>query len=236
MPDYLFETKERLIKAGKIRFLTSSHHNLMPPGDPENTLEMFSHIYDGFMGGFNFLRGNTLPRKAFSIHRIGIITFKPVQGLRWSSQLKKEAEREGIVPQEAAVRWLLAIPEITSIARLIKNHTQLESNLRAIRTPLSPAEKLFLQRAALDMSNSTCDLCRICTEACPHGISVVDIQRCRLYVEGFEDMARAKELYFSLGKTNSFLSCQNCGTCERVCPKHLPIRHSMAITHNILTP
>lgn len=224
-----------IIKAGKIRFLTSSYHNLMPPGDPDITLKKFSATYDGFIGGFNFLRGKKLPRQAFSKNRIGIITFKPMQGLQWSHQLKEQARKEGIVPQEAAVRWLLANPEIVSVVRLIANRDQLESNLKAIRVKLSKAEELYLHSAALAMASSTCDLCGTCSKACPSSISVANIQRCRLYAQGFEDIDRARDLYYSLGNKHSALACRDCGSCEQVCPKNLPIRESMIITHKVLT-
>lgn len=234
LPDYLLETKNKLIKAGKIRFLTSSDHNLMPHGNPEQTIGKFSAVYDGFLGGFNFLRGKTLPRDAFTKHKIGIITFKPMQGLRWTSRLKRRARKEGIVPQEAAVHWLLSMPEITSVVRLISNRSQLESNLRAIKGELSDSEKQYLDSAALAMASSTCDLCGTCSEACPNGVSAADIQRCRLYAQGFGDIDRASHLYHSLGSEHSALACLDCGTCEQECPKHLPIRESLAIMHKML--
>jgi predicted aldo/keto reductase-like oxidoreductase len=233
LPDYLGETKQRLIEAGKIRFLTSSYHDLMPPGNAESTLKKFARVYDGFLGGFNFLRGRRFPGAAFAEYGLGAIAFKPMQGLGWTDELLDRAQKEGINPQEAAVRWLLNIPEITSVVRRNVNFSQLESNLKAIAFELTEEEERFLGAAALSMADSTCDLCGRCTRACPNGVSVTDIQRTRLYAVGFRDEDRARELYSSLGSRSSYEACRDCGSCERACLKHLPIRQTMAATHQL---
>lgn len=227
-PEHMPETKELLIRSGKIRFLTCSHHNALPGGqDADATLRRFAQTYDGFLGGLSFAQRGQLPTEAFQKYDLGLIAFKPMRAIQWTDELRQRMEREGINSQEAAVRWLLAIPTVTSVVRRHGNTDQLESNLKAIRAPLGETEARFLRDAAVALGPTTCALCGTCTQACPNGVAPATIQQCRLYLEGFHDRSRARRLYLSLTPSERGEGCKDCGACEQACPGHLAIRDSI---------
>ncbi len=225
MPEHLAESVAELKEAGKLKALTRGAHR-MAQEDMANILPAFAKVYDGTIGGYSFAEQGTVPVDLARKLNVGMIAFKPHK-VKFTPQLLEKAKAEGIDTQQASVRWVLAQPGFVSIIRAMRDVKQLESNLVAVRKPLSERENRFMGQAGARLAATTCQLCELCSAACPNAVRPCDMQRTRLYAEVFNDLPRAGAEYARLGLAQRAAACVDCGVCEEVCPRHLPIRETI---------
>ena len=227
MPEYLAEAVAELKEAGKLKALTRGGHR-MAHEDVTDILPTFAKVYDGTIGGYCFAEQGTMPLDLAQKLNVGLIAFKPHK-VEFTPELLQKAKAQGIDTQQASVRWVLAQPGFVSIIRAMRNVTQLESNLVAVRKALSEKEKRFMGEAGARLAATTCRLCEVCSAACPNGVRPSDMQRTRLYAEVFDDLPRASAEYARLGLAQRAAACVDCGACEEACPRHLPIRETIRV-------
>ncbi len=79
-----------------------------------------------------------------------------------------------------------------------------------------------------------CAMCGECTGICPSGVEIRRIMRYRMYKTdyGMNDYARAK--YAALDTGCNGASCQECGLCETICKRNLPVREMLREAHAML--
>jgi len=228
MPEHLAEAVAELKDAGKLGALTRGAHRMAHP-KLADILPKFASLYDGAIGGYNFTEQAPLPLALAQKLNVGLIAFKPHKA-KFTPELLAKAKAEGIDTQQASVRWVLAQPGLVSVVRAMRDEKQLESNLAAVRTPISKKETLFMREAGAQLAATTCQFCELCSAACPNGVRPSDIQRARVYAEVFEDLPRARAEYAQLGLARCAAVCVGCGACEQACPRHLPIREAIRLT------
>jgi predicted aldo/keto reductase-like oxidoreductase len=85
-----------------------------------------------------------------------------------------------------------------------------------------------------EQQGSYCAMCGNCRGICPNGVEVAEIVRFRMYDQDYRmhDYARAE--YASLGGSCSGANCWECGLCESVCSRSLPLRAMIAEAHGTL--
>ncbi|OGF98075.1 MAG: hypothetical protein A2Z86_04390 [Candidatus Glassbacteria bacterium GWA2_58_10] len=84
-------------------------------------------------------------------------------------------------------------------------------------------------RAGLD--GSYCAMCDNCRGICPNGVAVKDIVRFRMYDRDYRMTAYARTEYAGLAENCRAGACDNCGLCENVCSRHLPLRGMLSEAH-----
>jgi len=89
-------------------------------------------------------------------------------------------------------------------------------------SPHTPAERAAAA-AFRDSRRDTCLMCGLCDKACPRGIPVSDLMRCRLYdVEnGWHTHARAEYSTLDLDARRLPELCGDCTACTAACPMNL---------------
>ncbi len=132
-----------------------------------------------------------------------------------------------------ALRFAAGLDGVMMVLSGMSNVAQLEDNMSFMADfePLTTDEVAMVHRAA-DMINGTiaiaCTGCSYCTTECPQNIAIP--QYFSLYnAEKRESVQKdwtTQELYYesltqNFGKASD---CIDCGSCERMCPQHLPIR------------
>lgn len=234
--DFLDKAKRN----GHIRHTGFSFH-----GDRDS----FKAIIDGYDWDFcqiqyNFLdqqyQAGTEGLNYAAAKGIGVVVMEPLRG---GTLTKKIAGLESIWDQsdtkrtqaEWALRWVWNHPEVTVVLSGMNEEKHIEENIRiaseAYPKSLSERELDLLSRVEetyRKLLKAGCTGCRYCMP-CPSG---VDIPACfeqynRLKVFGDTLIAWFWYLSMAAGKlsgTPSLASmCKDCGTCEELCPQHLPI-------------
>ena len=165
---------------------------------------------------------------------MGVIAMCPVAGGVLSNESREISKGLGVdMPTtEAALRFVLSNPNVSSACSGMNTMEQLEQNVATVRQ-FDPDEKPVFDtmREGLDRMNEIlgknfCTGCQYCIP-CPHDVPVP------MYMEmyrqwklfGYEDHVRTALNSF---KTDSFVTdlsaCTRCGMCEEKCPSGVQIR------------
>lgn len=96
---------------------------------------------------------------------------------------------------------------------------------------LNPAAE---QRYWAAQEGNYCAMCGVCAGVCPQGVEVNRIVRYNMYRNdyGLNDYARAS--YADLGKCVDPAACADCGLCEKLCTRSLPLRKILSEAHAAL--
>ena len=73
-----------------------------------------------------------------------------------------------------------------------------------------------------------CSMCDRCSGVCPAGVEVRRILRYRMYQRDYGLVAYARTKYSLLPQGSCAASCTECGLCESVCKRSLPIRRMLS--------
>jgi uncharacterized protein len=238
-PEFLSEAK----RDGRIRHGGFSFH-----GD----LDTFRDIVETYdwavcLIQYNYLdehnQAGTEGLKFAAAKGLGVIVMEPLRGGNLAAKVpppvqaiwdEAEVKRS---PAEWALRWVWNHPEVSVVLSGMNREDHIEENLRiaddAHPESLSEAELGLVARAAeayKSLMKVGCTGCRYCMP-CPSGVNIPTCFDIYNSMHLFGDKNVAKVLYLlRLGGvegsgTSSYASlCEQCGTCEEVCPQHLPIQ------------
>ena len=79
-----------------------------------------------------------------------------------------------------------------------------------------------------------CSMCGNCTGVCPAGVEITSILRYRMYHRDYDLADYARTCYSKLNEGCSGSACLECGRCEAICTRSLPIREMIRQAHAIL--
>jgi len=137
--------------------------------------------------------------------------------------------------RDAALRFVLSHPDVSTACLTIKNYGDLEFYARLSGARFGPVEQRRLAAYERNMGRLYCrHACGDCESHCPERVPVNTIMRYNHYFvgQGREKTAMAK--YASLtGKSAG--RCSACaGYCEKACPYGVPVRDLLAQAHRRL--
>ena len=161
---------------------------------------------------------------------IPVMVMEPVRGGKLADPGEKNTERlKALRPDESAAswafRWLMEIPEVTTILSGMSNIEQMKDNIGTFTggKPLSREEWDLMLEIAEGMKNGVpCTACRYCCEGCPAGLDIP------MLLKGYNDMKFAGGFTVSMQMDSTPKeqwpdSCLGCGACAAVCPQQIEI-------------
>ena len=206
-------------KSGKARFIGVSTHSGQA-GVIRDAIR--SGVIDVVMTSYNFaMEQGLIPviadaRKA----GLGVIAMKVMAGgfrnesfYPTPSRLRRTFRREGALL--AALKWVLANPDVSAAIPSMVDMEQLEENFRAMSQPFTEADVKTLSAHLEQIGPLYCRMCGRCDGACAQGLRVADVLRSLTYAEGYGQFALGRE---SFRETAAGRHCIHCDACTVQCP------------------
>ncbi len=222
-------------KAGKIRFWGASSHG--PKMAEEFSWLMENTDIDIIMPGMNMMTGGLPPLLEKAKKKgIGVVAMKSLSTARKIDY--SDYRKEGRTARQALLGWMLAQPDIDTIAVTMRSFEEIDEFVAASgQTEVSGADREFIERHAESMDRIYCRPgCVGCLGACPGGVLIPDILRYRLYFEQYGREKYAMNLYRKLSGSRTAAGCRSCeGVCEGSCPHRIAIRTRLIEAHDLLT-
>lgn len=214
---------KKLKKDGKARFIGfSTHRNEAAVIDAAAS----KGDWDVILTSYNFQQAYRKELDA-AVHKaaqagIGIVAMKTIAG---GGFMDKEKTKP--INTNAAIKWVLSNPDITTTIPGMTQFDQLELNASILRNiTLTEQEKQDILIASAGQS-LFCSGCQQCLAACPRGIAIPDLMRAYMYAYGYNNAAQAGELVRELGYGND--PCKNCTLqCNVNCSRNFDIRNKIA--------
>ncbi|MBR5620028.1 MAG: aldo/keto reductase [Clostridia bacterium] len=179
-------------------------------------------------------------RKVYEVcekHQKPVIVMEPVKGGSLV-RLPDKADRllrdlHGGSNASYALRFAASFPQMAMVLSGMSDMDQMRDNIGAMQEfqPLSGEELNAIREVCSIFKNQNqipCTSCRYCVEEnkCPQQIRIPDMIASLNAFEAFHSW-NSKYYYdtvLTVGEHGKASDCIRCGKCEKVCPRHLPIR------------
>jgi hypothetical protein len=228
--DYI-DALQQAKKSGKTRLIGVTTHSNMPA-----VIDALvdAKVYDCVLTRFDFKSANpdTPGGKALkdAVARaaaagIGVIAMKTQVG-------GFENPMGGLTPHQAALKWVLDNENISCAVAGAQNFTQLEQNLAVMGHRLGYLERRRLEKYAAETASLYCTGCSFCDGTCPDGVSIPDVRRCAMYMDGYHEPQLARETYREIPTNAS--PCQDCESCTARCVQGTALQPIMRDAHSRL--
>jgi len=100
-----------------------------------------------------------------------------------------------------------------------------------LRTHLSYVNPELERRFWASRKGRYCSMCGNCAGVCPAGIEITRILRYSMYHQDYELTDYARSCYSKLSNDCNSSACLDCGRCEAICTRGLPIREMVRQAH-----
>jgi predicted aldo/keto reductase-like oxidoreductase len=222
-------------KEGKIRFWGASGHG--PKIVEDFTWLIENTDIDMIMPGMNYMTKGLEPVLAKAKQReVAVVAMKSLSAARkvdYSAYMK-----DGRTVRQALLKWMLAQPDIDTIALTMRTFDDVDEFVGASGNPnLTPEEEKSLKEYGLLLDRDYCRPgCDACLTACPSGVLIHDVLRYRLYFHNYGREKYAMGLYAALPDSKKADGCSSCpGPCAGSCPFGIPIRDKLVEAHSELS-
>jgi predicted aldo/keto reductase-like oxidoreductase len=206
-------------KSGRARFVGVSTHGGQA-GVIQDAIK--SGLVDVVMTSYNFAMEQALTPVLTEARKagLGVIAMKVMAGgfrnegfYPSASRLRKMFKREGALL--AALKWVLANPDVSVAIPSMVDMDQLDENFKAMSQPFGDADVNLLSAHLENIRPLYCRMCGRCEGTCPNGVAVPDVLRCLTYAEGYGQFTLARESFRDVAAAGS---CSDCPTCTVRCP------------------
>jgi len=152
---------------------------------------------------------------------IGIIAMKTQAG-----GYKKD-DRGDWSPHQAALRWVLKNPNISTAIPSMVTFDQVDENVGAMRSSFGFQDQKILERYSHLFDCEICRMCGSCESNCVYHLPIQDINRALMYAEGYRDYDMAIRTYREIAKNTTVNVCYSCADCTTSCKYQLEIPKRM---------
>jgi hypothetical protein len=218
------ETFEILKNQGKVRFAGLTSHANVKDATAAGIRSGFYNVVMPVLNQPN-LEAMTEELRLAQQRGIGVMAMKTMKGLK------------GIALEVAYLKKILSNPAVTTVTKGIGSFDMFDAYLEALKEPLSSAEDRALYRYAQANRASNCMLCDDCKRACPLGVEVSTVLRCKdYYYDQMKDVQTALRTYrgVPLEKVGSE-ACRLCKKCESVCPNGVAIVERLVAAREVFS-
>jgi predicted aldo/keto reductase-like oxidoreductase len=231
----VIEAVNQAKKDGKVRALGVSSHG----GDFIDNMNyaIDSGHFDMIMLKYNFM---SFPEEKELIEKakqknVGSVAIKVVGGA-YDQKIKGYEESRTPEFRRAAIKWVLSNPDITNLVIRMPTFEEVDNCMKALDEKFGYYDRILLEKYASSVKPYYCRWCSKCTQACPYGVSIPNIQRYLVYFTNFEYKKEAVERYADLLPEQKANYCFGCDApCEKKCPNNIPIREMLTEAHRILS-
>lgn len=164
---------------------------------------------------------------------LGVMTMKTLRGARHNDL--RPYERDGSTFAQAAIRWVLAQPDVDGLVITMKSEAQVEEYLAGAAGARRPEDlALLVGYEALNHTRQCVQGCSDCTGVCPAGVPISDTLRLGMYARDYGEPDRAAAEYAALGSRAA--ACADCSgaPCLGACPTGLLLPEEMKAAHQRL--
>ena len=217
------EAFTKLKQQGKVRFFGVNTH--------KNQVEVLnavagdsSKFFDTVLVGYNFKSEQELTDAIARVAKtgVGVIAMKTQAGGYVTEALGK------VSPHQAALKWALQNPNITSAVPGMKDLAELKENVAVMGMQFKHADQRILERYAAAIGPFYCRLCGKCEGSCPQGVEISTINRSLMYMEGaYQSRELALSTYRDIPAKASAAVCLDCSECLASCVNGLNIAAKM---------
>jgi uncharacterized protein len=229
--DGMLEAQRIAKQQGKIRFaglsLHSGHRDLIPHATKLGVIDVVLTTY-------NFAMPAELESVMKSLHdaRIGTVAMKVMAG-SFNIDCSDDYNRAKAAIEKpgaglAALKWAIRHPYMRNAIPSIKDHDQIDENLRAMAEPFKVADQTILARQSEAIRPLYCRSCGACSGVCPQGLPGSDVLRILTYSDGYGEFAYARENLQRLPEPVSSIRCGDCSGCAVQCPIGVQIQQRAA--------
>jgi hypothetical protein len=218
------ETFEKLKNQGKVRFAGLTTHGMIKA---TTAAGLRSGFYNVVMPVLNQPNLEALDEELRLARQrgVGVMAMKTMKGLK------------GLDSEVAYLKKLLTNPALTTVTKGIGSFEMFDAYLKALQQPLTSAEDRALERYGQINRSNNCMLCDDCRQACPQGVEISTILRCKdYYYEQMRDLETALRTYHAipLEKVGN-QACLFCKKCESACPNGIAIVDRLMAAREVFT-
>jgi uncharacterized protein len=215
----LLRAMENIKKEGKARFIGVATHQF-----EHEAIRAAAEtgIYDVVLTALNFRKDNRLEILAAAEEAskagMGIIAMKTMAGAFW------DKEKTQPVNGQAALKWAVQNPFISTAVPGMTTHAQLEADVSVMRDPsLTAEEKADLQLSyGAPPDGPYCHQCGACVGQCRQGLDVPTFMRSYMYAYGYGNLEHARQTLALAKKPDNV--CGECAVCAVRCPMRSDVR------------
>ena len=221
------EVFRKLKEEGLIRHICVSHH--LPGDQVKEVLEEdeFEGVLFGYSAANFAYREETFA--AIAERKLGAVVMNPLAGgviPRHPELFKFVQTQPDETVSQAALRFLFAHQDITSVLVGFANSAEVKEGLEAVKgfQEITPARLAELKLGINEAFRDLCTGCRYC-DNCPEGIPVprlMDAYNHLLLGDGKYAMFDRLKWHWTTSPDEA-AKCTECGECEDACTQHLPI-------------
>ncbi len=256
MPDENLDKSLKILKTDYADFIIPSQDSVAEISDPKLHETFYKAKKAGKVGHLGFACHTSDPKIIDAMINMGIhdgilMTFNDTANVEFMNSLER-ARRAGIgilamkgLPKRAAGD---PTPEERATyaslchSMVVKQHAhtvlasmgsfQAVSMFREIlETKLSYYNPDLEDKWRASLDGRYCAMCGACSGVCPNGVAFKDIIRFRMYHDDYRLPEFARAEYAALGAACDASACEECGRCESVCSRHLPVRAMLKEAH-----
>ena len=215
--------------AGKTRFVGITTHS--------NQTEVINAAVDGgfweaVLTGYNYYSPPELTAAIKRAREAGMATIG-MKNLITTERprtpfpdIREEGTQDTITNQQALLKWVLDNRYFDAIVPGMTTFEQLADDVAIMGMKLSFEDREVIRRYGDAAGKTYCRGvagCTECTDQCPKGVPVCEINRCLNYDEGYGDPELARASYHALPDGRNLAPCGDCDECTVKCVNGLDL-------------
>lgn len=221
MRDDVMRVFDEMKTAGKARFIGVSTHDHTEVPD----LIAKSGFWDMLTIPYNYFSSPETGEKIRRVREAGIavVGMKNLITIERPRKPYPDIRTEGmqtISNQQALLKWALNNKYIDTVIPGISSFEHLADDVAVMGSKLTTGDRAILRKYGEKAGKVYCRGiagCTGCSETCPYGVDMGELNRCVNYATGYGNIRLARENYDRLPLSGRVDRCDSCETCKVKC-------------------